>query len=664
MNNPTDKDATSLDPAPVNDLASEHAHVEDALSETASTSSSSNKNLTRMATCRNSFLLLYITLFSMVSMTCAFRIPSSQRIHRHVKTKTATVTNNVHIVDTVRLFSTPDPDLEYIDEENNTPLAVSREPFTSEAEIAEQANDMAASSTSIDLQAEVQNSFLQYALSIILGRALPDMRDGLKPVHRRILYSMHQLQLTPNTSHRKCARVVGEVLGKYHPHGDVAVYDALVRMAQHFSTMYPLIDGHGNFGSIDNDPAAAMRYTECRLTKIATETLLGDLQSVDYVANFDGNEQEPTVLPSKLPLLLLNGSSGIAVGMATNIPPHNLREVLTACIKLLETERLSNDKLSDQQLYRIVPGPDFPTGASIMGTATSQKLYATGNGGIVMRAVTHVEQVGKRTAIIVTELPYQVNKSLLLEQMAELVNSKKLEGIADLRDESDRSGIRVVIELKQRDAIPQRVLAHLYQKTKLQTTFSGNFVALMKSSDNNSAALTPQRFTLRQSLDYFLDFRFETIRKKTRQELQKVQARAHIVEGLLAALKKVDQVIDLIRTLPDTNSCREALMDTSDDSDSLNLGLSREQADSVLRLQLGQLTRLNQDKLQGEWDDLQAQGTDLTKLLEQDDAVYRLMIEEFQDMDQQFGHERKTRILNDDGQVNEMDLISNEQSGR
>ena len=457
----------------------------------------------------------------------------------------------------------------------------------------------------IELRNELETSFLQYAMSIILGRALPDARDGLKPVHRRILFAMEQLKLNPTTSHRKCARVVGEVLGKYHPHGDMSVYDALVRMAQDFSTSYRLVDGHGNFGSVDNDPAAAMRYTECRLTSMATDTLLSELHldTVDFVGNFDGNEEEPTVLPSKLPLLLLNGSSGIAVGMATNIPPHNLREIVTACNALIHTERMNADTdtdadddvvVSDEELFKMVPAPDFPTGATILGTSDAKQLYQTGNGRVTMRSVTHLEQIGKRNAIIVTELPYQVNKAALLEQMANLVNEKKLEGISDLRDESDRDGIRVVLELKQRDANPKIVLANLYKKTKLQTTFSGNMLALMKppnnegikktevaaepqddddekiydsdenasssssssssldistSSSSSSSSLTPQRFTLREALDYFLDFRFETIRRKTKYQITKVQARIHVVDGLLLALDRIDDVIELIKNL-------------------------------------------------------------------------------------------------------------------
>ncbi|KAL3928532.1 MAG: hypothetical protein SGARI_005006 [Bacillariaceae sp.] len=428
-----------------------------------------------------------------------------------------------------------------------------------------------------------------------------------------------------------------------------------------------------------------MRYTECRLTQFGVSTLLGELNenTVDFLANFDGNEQEPVVLPSKLPLLLLNGSSGIAVGMATNIPPHNLREVLMACKALIRRERMEKENnkkpVTTDELVKMVPGPDFPTGASIMGSFDdAKKLYETGNGGVVMRAVTHIEQLKRRAAIIVTELPYQVNKAALLEQIAALVNDKKLEGIADLRDESDRDGIRDVLELKQRDAVPAIVLANLYKKTKLQTVFSGNFVALMKpkssgddnasssSSSSSSSSLTPQRFTLREALDYFLDFRFETIRRKTANQLKKVEARQHIVDGLLLALSKVDEVIDMIRTMPDQNSCREALMASSSEGskkgDALKLGLSREQADSVLRLQLGQLTRLNQGKLEEEKADLEAQGADLQRLMDVDDAVYETMINEFDEMDEKYGHERKTKILNEAGDVNEMDMISNARS--
>jgi len=589
-----------------------------------------------------------------------------------------------------------DPDL------TEETAVVSKEPFDSEADIAERANALLLSNSnnnngSIELKSELEASFLQYALSIILGRALPDARDGLKPVHRRILFAMDQLKLNPSSSHRKCARVVGEVLGKYHPHGDMSVYDALVRMAQDFSTAYRLVDGHGNFGSVDADPAAAMRYTECRLTSMAKETLMDelDLNTVDFAPNFDGNEHEPTVLPSKLPLLLLNGSSGIAVGMATNIPPHNLREITTACKALIERERMElpspdSSLLTDDELFEMVPGPDFPTAATILGTDDARKLYETGNGRVLMRAVTHLEEIstpssspGKknRNAIVVTELPYQVNKAALLEQIANLVNDKKIEGISDLRDESDRDGIRVVLELKQRDANPSIVLANLYKKTKLQTIFSGNLLALMKpgstgtsrseaaksleqTSSIESEALTPQRFTLREALDYFLDFRFETIRRKTKHQLGKVQSRIHIVDGLLVALDQIDAIIELIRRMPDQASCRTVLMQSEPtETAKLALGLSKEQADSVLRLQLGQMTRLSQGKLTDERNDLESKRKGLQTLLDKDNSVYDVMTREMDEMDQKYGHERKSKILrDDDGEVQEVDLVKNSRS--
>lgn len=523
-----------------------------------------------------------------------------------------------------------------------------------EAEQYQAANDMLTAAPSIELPTEIENSFIQYALSIILGRALPDARDGLKPVHRRILYAMSGLNLTPNGGYRKCARVVGEVLGKYHPHGDTAVYDALVRLAQDFSTNVPLIDGHGNFGSIDADPAAAMRYTECRLTKVAHEALLDEINqdTVDFIPNFDGNEVEPTVLPARLPVLLLNGCAGIAVGMATNVPPHNLGELMDACIALTESREEGQKPVTDKKLFSLVPAPDFPTGATIMGTDGAHKLYTTGNGGISLRAVTHIEQIkaGKgamtRTAIIVTELPYQVNKSSLLEKIAEMVNDKKIDGIADLRDESDRDGIRVVIELK-RDAVPAVVQNNLFKKTPLQTSFSGNFLALMGSGT------VPKRFTLRSALECFLDFRFETIRRKTAHQLAKVTTRAHIVDGLLIALERVDEVIQIIRDAPDQNKAREILMDSE------KLSLSAEQANAVLKLQLGQLTRLNKGKLVDEKKTLSETSSKLNDLMQNDASVRTLMIEEFREMKQKFGVPRKTKIERDEGDLDDMDLIEN-----
>ncbi|GKY91128.1 hypothetical protein MPSEU_000085600 [Mayamaea pseudoterrestris] len=539
-----------------------------------------------------------------------------------------------------------------------------RDNYVTERDTAEQANLLAATTTatgSIELQQEISNSFLQYALSIILGRAIPDARDGLKPVHRRILYAMDQLSLVPTGTHRKCARVVGEVLGKFHPHGDMAVYDALVRLAQDFSTNHPLIDGHGNFGSIDADPAAAMRYTECKLTPLSQAALLQDLNedTVEYIANFDGNEKEPTVLPARLPVLLINGASGIAVGMATNVPPHNLKEILAACSALV-TARQKQQTVTDKKLLQLVPAPDFPTGAFILGTSGAEQLYSTGNGGIVMRATTEIENVvvGKkgqsRNAIIIKELPYQVNKAALLEKIAALVNDKKLDGIADLRDESDRDGIRVVIELK-RDAVAAVVLNNLYKKTSLQSTFSGNFLALMSNGDGATSSLVPQRFTLRQALDCFLDFRFSTIRKKSKFQLSKVESRLHIVEGLLLALAKVDEVIKIVRSSPDPKVAKEKVKQM--------LGATEEQTESILRLQLGQLTRLNKGKLDEEKSDLLASQSELKNLLDVDNAVYDVMKGEFKELSTKFGVERKSRIMiEDDGELSEMDLIRNSRS--
>lgn len=530
--------------------------------------------------------------------------------------------------------------------------------YVTEADIASRANDLLSESKDIvELPDEVASSFMQYALSIILGRALPDARDGMKPVHRRILYAMNGLGLNPSSSYRKCARVVGEVLGKYHPHGDNAVYDALVRLAQPFSTNSPLIDGHGNFGSIDADPAAAMRYTECRLTKIAAETLLDEinLDTVEFLPNFDGSEFEPSVLPAKVPILLLNGGAGIAVGMATNIPPHNLEELMNACMAMAKSRNGREKEFTDNDLMSLIPGPDFPTGAAIIGKSGARKLYTTGNGGVIMRAVMHVEEVvgkkSKRNAIIVTELPYQVNKAALMERIATLVNEKKLDGVADLRDESDRDGIRVVIELK-RDAVAAVVQNNLFKKTPLQTTFSGNFLALFGSGT------VPQRFTLREALNCFLDFRFHTIRNKCIFQLDKVENRIHIVEGLLTALEHTDFIIELVRNSPDQASARAALMDPENS----NFSLSSAQADAVLKLQLGQLTRLNGDKLSDERKTLAESQSSLRILLNNDAAVNNAMIEEFESIKQKFGTPRKSKILPEEGEKEEIDLVQNERS--
>jgi DNA gyrase subunit A len=396
----------------------------------------------------------------------------------------------------------------------------------------------------IDLRDEMQRSYLEYAMSVIVGRALPDARDGLKPVHRRILFAMHELGLTHDRPFKKCARVVGEVLGKYHPHGDTAVYDALVRMAQDFSMRAPLIDGHGNFGSIDDDPAAAMRYTEARLTHLTSASLLADIEmeTVDFTDNFDSSQQEPVVLPSRVPQLLLNGSAGIAVGMATNIPPHNLGEVIDGLVALI-----ANPDLTDLELMEYIPGPDFPTGALIVGRTGNRDTYTTGRGSITMRGVGNIETIeipGRpdRDAIIITELPYQTNKAALIEKIADLVNDKKLDGISDIRDESDRDGMRIVIELK-RDAYARVVLNNLYKQTPIQCNFGANMLALV----NNE----PQLLTLRGFLTTFLDFRIEAITRRTQFLLRKAQDRDHLLMGLLTALANLDAIIALIRGAAD-----------------------------------------------------------------------------------------------------------------
>src|SRR5205809_863662 len=388
----------------------------------------------------------------------------------------------------------------------------------------------------VSLEAEMRHSYLDYAMSVIVGRALPDVRDGLKPVHRRVLFAMHEANIVFNRPYVKCARVVGDVMGKYHPHGDMAIYDTLVRMAQDFSLRYPLIDGQGNFGSVDGDNAAAMRYTECRLQKIANELLADiDKETVDFVPNYDGKEQEPAVLPSRLPNLLVNGSSGIAVGMATNIPPHNLTEVIDACLAVLGRPDIGIDELID-----IVPAPDFPTAGIIYGVEGVREGYRTGRGRVVIRARTHVEDIGKgeRQAIIVDEIPYQVNKANLLIRIGELVRDKKLEGISDLRDESDKSGMRVVIELK-RGEIAEIVQNNLYKLTQMQETFGMNMVALVDGQ--------PKLLNLKQFLDAFLRHRREVVTRRTVYDLRKARERGHVLEGLAVALSNVDEVIAIIK---------------------------------------------------------------------------------------------------------------------
>ena len=498
-----------------------------------------------------------------------------------------------------------------------------------------------------DLRNEMSRSYLEYAMSVIVGRALPDARDGLKPVHRRILYAMYELGLTSDRPYRKCARVVGEVLGKYHPHGDTAVYDALVRMAQDFSMRMPLIDGHGNFGSVDNDPPAAMRYTESRLQALTTDSLLEDIESetVDFIDNFDGSQQEPTVMPARIPQLLLNGSTGIAVGMATNIPPHNLTELIDGLLALI-----ADPDLDDRQLTAIIPGPDFPTGGQILGRRGIREMYATGRGSVTMRGVASIETIeakGRpdRDAVIITELPYQTNKAALIERIAELVNDKKLEGIADIRDESDRDGMRIVIELR-RDAYPQVVLNNLFKLTPLQSNFSAYMLALVKGE--------PVLLTLRKMLEVFLEFRVETIERRTRYLLRKAEERDHILLGLLIALDNLDAIIALIRRAADTASARAELMG--------GFGLSEIQADAILQMQLRRLTALEADKIRLEHEDLLAKITDYKDILARKERVLALITEELGVIRARYDSPRRTEILDLEGGLEDIDLIANERS--
>jgi DNA gyrase subunit A len=480
------------------------------------------------------------------------------------------------------------------------------------------------------LHSEVQRSYLEYAMSVIVGRALPDVRDGLKPVHRRILYAMHELGLTPDRPFRKCARVVGDVLGKYHPHGDQAVYDALVRMVQDFASRYPLLDGHGNFGSVDNDPPAAMRYTETRLASVGNEALLREIgeATVDFTDNFDNSQQEPIVLPAQLPNLLLNGSSGIAVGMATNIPPHNLAEVVDGLVALID-----RPQITDQALFAIIPGPDFPTGGEIVDRKGIEDAYLTGRGSIPVRGIAQFEEIRpgrgrqRRSAVVVTELPYQVNKAAWIEKIADLVNNGRIEGIADIRDESDRDGMRVVIELK-RDAQPPVILDALYRLTPLQS----NFGAIMLALDHGE----PRQLTLRQMLQAFLDFREITLTRQYRHELDKIEARIHVVEGLRRALDNLDDLIDILRHAPDGTTAKVSMQDRFD--------LSDRQADAILAMPLRRLTGLERQNLEQEYTELTQRQGELEQLLGERRELLKALKKELRGLKKKFGDDRRTRI--------------------
>ena len=496
----------------------------------------------------------------------------------------------------------------------------------------------------VNIREEMKRCYIDYAMSVIVGRALPDVRDGLKPVHRRILFAMNELGMTPDKPFKKCARIVGEVLGKYHPHGDTAVYEALVRMAQDFSTRYLTVDGHGNFGSVDGDGAAAMRYTEARMHKITTSMLSDiDNETVDFVPNFDGSLQEPSVLPVRLPMLLLNGVSGIAVGMATNIPPHNLREVVDGTIALID-----NPNITIEGLMEHVKGPDFPTAATIVGLNEIRQAYNTGRGSVKMSAVSTFEEIAggggrqARTAIIVTELPYQVNKAMLIEKIADLVKEQKITGISDLRDESDRTGMRIVIELK-RDAKPEVVRNNLYKYTQLATSFGVNMLALCGQQ--------PRLMNLYEVLSEFVEHRVEIVTRRTIYFLKKAKLRAHILAGLLIALGSLDEVIELIKRSKTTDEARIGLMN--------RFGLDIDQANAILEMQLRRLTGLEQDKIKAEYDELQKKIAEYESILADRQKVLAIIKEELLQDREKFGDDRKTQIVPDQGEVTIEDLTPN-----
>ena len=491
-----------------------------------------------------------------------------------------------------------------------------------------------------ELVGEMKQSYMEYAMSVIVGRALPDVRDGLKPVHRRILYAMYEDNLTSDRPFRKSATCVGDVLGRYHPHGDQSVYDALVRLAQDFSMRYMLVDGHGNFGSVDGDPPAAYRYTEARLSKISNE-MLRDIEkdTVNWDPNFDETRKEPRVLPSRFPNLLVNGSSGIAVGMATNIPPHNLTEVINACICILDDPECTLGDLMEH-----ITGPDFPTKAIILGRAGIRSAYATGKGRLTLRARTHFEEFGQnRTRIIVTEIPYQVNKRMLIKNMADQVNEKRLDGISDIRDESDRTGMRIVVELK-RDANAQVVLNRLFAQTQLQTTFAINMLALVKDQSQ------PKILSLREILDEYLNFQEEIILRRTRYDLRKAQERAHLLEGLIIAQENIDEVIRIIRTSYD--NAKENLMS--------RFGLSEVQAQAILDMQLKRLQGLERDKLLAEYKEIQEKIAYYQRILEDIHLVKSILKEELTAIRDKFGDSRKTEIQDVEEEIDVEDLIEEE----
>ena len=489
-----------------------------------------------------------------------------------------------------------------------------------------------------EIYSEMKKSYIDYAMSVIVGRALPDVRDGLKPVHRRILYGMGQLGVTPDKPHKKSARIVGEVMGKYHPHGDSSIYDAMVRLAQDFSTRYMLVDGHGNFGSVDGDSAAAMRYTEARMTPFALEMLRDiDKETVDFRDNFDGEEKEPVVIPSRFPNLLVNGSNGIAVGMATSIPPHNLKEVIDATIKVID-----EPDCDIEELIKIVKGPDFPTGAQILGKAGMKEAYRTGTGKVKVRSCCEIEETDRgKSQIIITEIPYMVNKARLIEKMADLVKEKKVEGVSAIRDESNREGIRIVVELK-RDANPQITLNRFYKHTQLQDSFSMIMLALVDGK--------PEVLTLKRFLEEYVKFQKEVVTRRTKFDLAKAEARAHILEGLRIALDNIDAVIKTIRE--SYSNAKENLME--------NFGLSDIQAQAILDMRLARLQGLEREKIENEYNELMKKIAYYKSLLADEVLLMGVIKDELTEIRDKYGDERRTQIVRDEGEFDEEDLVEEE----
>lgn len=502
----------------------------------------------------------------------------------------------------------------------------------------------------VDLKKTMEKSYIEYAMSVIASRALPDVRDGLKPVQRRVLYSMIELNNGPDKPHRKCARIVGDTMGKYHPHGDSSIYGALVNLAQEWSTRYPLVDGHGNFGSVDGDGAAAMRYTEARLSKISME-MLADINkdTVDYSPNFDETEREPDVLPSRYPNLLVNGTSGIAVGMATNIPPHNLREVINTVVKIIDNHVEENRETTMEEVLEIIKGPDFPTGATILGKRGIEEAYRTGRGKIRVRAVSDIEAMPNgKSRIIVTELPYMVNKARLIEKIAELVKDKKVDGITDLRDESDRTGMRICIELR-RDANANVVLNQLIKHTQLQDTFGVIMIALVK---NKAGILEPKVLNILQMLNYYLDHQKEVVTRRTRYDLNKAEERAHILQGLLIALDNIEEVIKIIRASQNIQIAKAELIE--------RFGLSDVQAQAIVDMRLRALTGLEREKLENEYNELQIRIAELQAILADEKLLLAVIREEISIISAKFGDDRRTTIGFDEFDMTMEDLIPEE----